>query len=276
MRNNEKKLKSAQSFISWLGIICFILIVGFILIFVYRATQLGWSLSIEPSAYVDFGELLGSVLTPIIALGSVYLLWLTLTLQMEHLILSNESLKNASLTTARLLEHERRLFRLRLLDEMLNRRRDDILNLEDKLSFYVKLPVESDLVAAAYKTMSISHLASLVKANDLESAEAYAKEMFSPERKLLVEERFKQVIDHGIDVLSYHEYDGDVRHIKDILDCLLRISSPFSEYHDEMFNLMSRYDLQGKVTALDRLYSKLDHVRVSADETIIEKLLLKY
>jgi uncharacterized membrane protein len=273
MSLDSKQIESAKNFIFWVSLIGLFVVIGFISVFLIQSSKLDWHFSERPDDYITFGELIGALLTPIIALASVLLLWITLRVQMEELKKSNESLQRTSEATERVLEQEHKLFKVRLLDEFLRSRAPTVQGLKNNLSFNVaKSDGQGGFNTERYSFDSLIEL--IEQGDDLKSATAHLENMLNESRLDRVRLALQQVIDFGVDILSYYKYGGNVRHLNEVLEPLMDITQPISDYCDELIVLLAKYDLQGKIVAIDQLHARLDNALYSSEKEKHDALML--
>jgi uncharacterized membrane protein len=264
-------MESAKRFIFWVSLISLFVVIGFISIFVTQSSRLDWNFSDEPNAYLNFGLLIGALLTPLIALSSVLLLWLTLRVQMEELRKSNESLQRTSEATERVLEQEQKLFEYRLLDEYLKENADNLVSLttisfiftDDEFQYVVETNV-SEKVAHIKKEFH--------ELFDPKNSFDFFVDALTHDHNRIFEKCLYEIRAYGIDVLRYYRCGGSLRHILKQLKIILYLTGPFSEYELELTKIADKYKLHGLVKQLSKLHTELSQAQEFSDLLITGEL----
>ncbi len=264
MKTEKSNIRFLKHIIMIVGGIALTVLILFLIAFGVQAYRLNWTIADSLTPFIDFGILLGSVLTPLLAFTSIYLLWQTLIIQMKELKLSSSSLQKTSETTQHILEQERKLFELRLLSEHLENSTTKIQSLEDGLEFQGTV----NPISGAYSSQhGFKKITQLIEENKMEEAAEVLRQVLS-KGGLDYEVRscLKDTISYGIDAVRYYDCGGNFRHILTIVHSLLKVTKPFYDYEEEYIDLLTPYNLRREVNTLNKLHSKLYKYSASSDD----------
>ncbi|MDN7136387.1 hypothetical protein [Pseudidiomarina terrestris] len=256
MSLNGQQLESVKNFIFWVSLIGLFVVIGFISVFVIQSSRLGWHFSENPDAYLNFGLLIGALLTPIIALSSVLLLWMTLKVQMEELRKSNESLQKTVESSESLVKQEKDLFELRLLQQNLLSNSDYISSLNSEM-FAISDESYDPVTGTFNGRESFEVLKQFNALFDPKGDSKRFSEALQFDHNGKLKRHLKSIRSFGIDLIRYHECGGSLRHIQELLQPLMQATEPFYKHTMNLMRMAKTHKLEHLITQLASLHEKI-------------------
>lgn len=254
---NDETLSRYHKLLWGIAIATFICVVIFVVLYSYYSIRLNWSLSRSPSDFNEFGVLIGAVLTPLIAAGSLLLFWKTLRLQMKELAVSTKSLKSTAETTQKLLTQERDLFELRQLSQVINDRKSQIFNLKEKV-FRTSGESYEPITEKGPESLTLLQIFNVEDSEDTKIIENRLLKVLQFDEDLF-KAYLNEILYYGTFLLKYEQLGGDYVYFSDFYDEFIELTAPFVSYREPLrFLFQEDEKLLYLIDKLNQLCVKLD------------------